>query len=289
MSPRLTIGMANWDDPEGAFWTLTALRQYHVRAVCPAVELLVIDDMPEKQELLEQVCHSAGATYIHYSKNRGPAHAKNSVWERAAGDFVLLLDSHVLLAPGSVDYILQAIAEDRIGKDLWTGPLLDEKGNTIATELLPEWRGSAFGIWHVDPELPEKKVKEIVGHGSAYTLMKKSEYPGFSKHFRYFGGEEIILHETVRMRGGKCFTHQALGWVHRFIRSKPASYRLLLNDKYWNALVGFYEMGWSTLQVKDYFRRKLALDQCEVIEQEIQTLFADIFTRPDGRRFKEHD
>jgi len=96
MSPKLTIGMANWDDPEGAFWTLTSIRQYHVKAERTDVELLVIDDMPEKQQDLENVCNNSGARYVHHSKNKGPAHAKDSVWEHAKGDYVLLVDVNTI-------------------------------------------------------------------------------------------------------------------------------------------------------------------------------------------------
>jgi glycosyltransferase involved in cell wall biosynthesis len=286
---KLTIGMANWSDLQGAWWTLTAIRQYHVKRERSDVELLVVDDMPTKQEALEHICNNAGARYVHHSKNKGPAHAKDSVWEHARGSHVLLLDSHVLLAECSVDYIIDAIDSDLIGKDLWTGPLLSESGHCIATEMLPEWRGTMFGVWHIDHKLKEEKIKEIHGHGSAYTLMKKQHYPGFNKNFRGFGGEELSLHATVNRRGGKCYSHQALGWVHRFFRSEPVTYRLTLNDKYWNFLVGFYDLGWSTLQVREYFRRHLHVDQCEVIEKEVQQLFPDIFTRPDGKRFVAHD
>jgi len=290
MSPKLTIGMANWDDPEGAWWTLCAIRQYHVPAGSTDVELLVIDDMPDKQSELENACRLANTRYEHFSKNKGPAHAKDSVWELAKGDYVLLLDSHVLLAACSVQYILDAIDSDLIGKDLWTGPLLNESGATIATELLPEWRGDFFGIWFTDPELPKIKIKEIEGHGSAYTLMKREHYPYFSKNFRGFSGEELYLHQKVRNNGGKCYSHQELGWTHRFLRSRPITYTLTLNDKLRNYLVASYEMSWSIKQVCDYFKRKLLADHYKNVLDDVKELIPDIdFDSDSGKRHKEHD
>ena len=290
MSPKLTIGMANWEDVEGAFWTLTSIRQYHVKAERTDVELLVIDDMPEKQQDLENVCNNSGARYVHHSKNKGPAHAKDSVWEHAKGEYVLLVDSHVLLAPCSVQYIIDAIDSDLIGKDLWTGPLLNERGHMIASELLPEWRGQFFGVWHTDPELPKIKIKEIEGHGSAYTLMKREHYPYFSKHFKGFSAEELYIHQKVRNNGGKCYVHLDLGWVHRFYRSKPITYSLTLNDKFHNYLVASYEMGWSIKQCCEYFAKNLPAEQHKSVMDGVKAILSDIdFEDDSGKRHKEHD
>jgi len=287
---KLTIGMSNWDDVEGAFWTLSAIRQYHVPAENKEVELLVIDDMPTKQEDLERLCTLSAARYIHYSKNKGPAHAKDSVWELAEGEYVLLIDSHVLLSPCSVNYILDAIDNDLIGKDLWTGPLKNEAGHIVATDLLPEWRGAFFGVWNNNKEIHNKPIIEIEGHGSAYTLMKKEHYPFFHKDFLGFAGEELFLHQKVRNNGGKCYVHKALGWVHRFHRSKAITYRLLIEDKLRNYLIASYEMGWSIKQCCDYFRPRVPENLYDKTLQEIKAIFPNInFEDNSGKRHKQHD
>jgi len=167
---------------------------------------------------------------------------------------------------------------------------LNERGHMIASELLPEWRGDFFGVWHTDPELPKIKIKEIEGHGSAYTLMKREYYPYFSKHFKGFAGEELYIHQKVRNNGGKCYVHLDLGWIHRFYRSKPITYALTLNDKFHNYLVASYEMGWSVKQVCDYFKRKLAADQYEVVLNGVKAIFPSIdFEDDSGKRHKTHD
>lgn len=287
---KLTIGMSNWDDVEGAFWTLSAIRQYHVPTTNKEVELLVIDDMPTKQEDLERMCTLASARYVHHSKNKGPAHAKDSVWEHAEGEYVLLVDSHVLLSACSVNYILDAIDNNLIGKDLWTGPLLNESGHTIATELLPEWRGAFFGVWHNNPQIADKPIFEVEGHGSAYTLMKKEYYPFFSPHFLGFAGEELYLHEKVRRNGGRCYLHKALGWVHRFHRTKPATYRLLIEDKLRNYLIASYEVGWNIKQCCDYFKHRVPEALYEKTLDEVKTIFRDIdFNDASGKKHKQHD
>lgn len=250
--PKLTIGFACYDDIEGAFFTLTSLRLHHLINKTDW-EIVVIDDFPSKTKDLENCANLSGAKYFHVSKNKGPAHAKNSVFERAKGDYVLLMDSHVLLAPGSIDYIYGAIDKDLIGKDMWCGPLLNESTQIIATHLDPKWRGDFFGVWATDPEITAGKVKEIQMHGCAHFLMKRSEWPKFSSDFEGFAGEEGTIHEKVRLNGGKVLCHPKLGWIHRFLRSKPITYRCDLIDKIYNYLVGFYECGWSTQGVVNFF------------------------------------
>ena len=46
MQPKLTIGMAHFDDYDGLYFTIQALRLYHAEAM-KDVELVVIDNNPE--------------------------------------------------------------------------------------------------------------------------------------------------------------------------------------------------------------------------------------------------
>lgn len=288
-NPILTIAMANYDDCSGFWMTASAIRMYHVPITNSQVEILVVDDMVKPQETLQKMAAQTKSRYHHAGLNKGPAQAKDECWRQAKGEYVLLIDSHVFLAPNSINFILNAIKNNQIGQDLWTGPLLTEAQTISANCLLPELRGNFFGIWSVDQKVAPGKKIEIYGHGSAYTLMKKAHYPYFSKNFRGFAGEEIYIHEKVRRNGGKCYCLHELGWQHRFYREKPITYRCTNEDKYWNYLVAFYEMNWSTIQIRDYFRRKLPANLATKIETEAIRLFPDIFSRPDVPHFKEHD
>jgi len=287
---RLTIGMAVHGDAQGAWWTLSSLRLHHLQADLPGVELLVIDDMESPCQDLIHAAALAKARYIHRPKGQGPAHAKNTVFENARGDYVLLLDSHVMLAPCAVDHLLHGIVMDTVGQDMWTGPLVNESAEVIATELLPELRGGMLGIWHT--RKTHEPTYEIEAHGSAFMFMRRECWPGFSLRFYGFAGEEVYIHEKVRRNGGRVICHDALKWVHRFQRfGVPITYRLTLNDKYRNLLVGAYEMNWAVGQVKDYFRKRLPEDQATVVEAEVAAVCPDIWSQDDSsaRRFRVHD
>ena len=286
--PKLTIGMACFDDPQGVWWTLSAIRQYHVDIAREDVDLLVINDHPSFSQDLMNMCALTKTRLVHKPKNRGPAHAKNSIWENAIGSHVLMLDCHVLLGKNSVDYILDAIDKDEIKQDMWCGPLRGEGGSVIATELDPELRGDFFGVWSVKDA---DKVHEIGAHGSAYALMKKEHWPTFSNNFRGFAGEEIYIHDKVRKNGGKVVYHPSLGWVHRFPRFGPVPYTLTLNDKMHNYCIAAYESGWNVLQMREYFGRRLPQDQKDVIEKGLTDIYPDIFADAPSwaEKVKTHD
>ena len=282
-SPRLTIGFACYDDIEGAFFTLSSLRLHHLGGRT-GWELLVVDDHPNKTPDLESCASLAGARYVHSSKNRGPAHAKNTVFDAARGEHVLLLDSHVLLAPGSIDYLLDAIERGAIGRDMWCGPLLNESASVIATHLDPIWRGDFFGIWATDPDIAGGAIKEIPMHGAAHFVMRRDRWPGFSPSFQGFAGEEGYIHEKVRRAGGRVLCHPALGWVHRFVRGKPITYSVTLSDKIYNYLIAFYEVGWSPQGVLDFFATTPHAAHSAAALQRAQRVYPDLLRR-SGRTF----
>lgn len=149
MNPLLTIGMANFGDSQGVWWTLLDIRLHHVGPNNGRVELLVVDDTPESDPELEHACQFAKARYLHLPAGRGPAAAKNLIWDHASGGHVLMVDCHVLLGPGCVSHLVAAAEHDLVGADMWVGILLDEAGSVIATELEPVLRGNFLGVWKI--------------------------------------------------------------------------------------------------------------------------------------------
>ena len=71
----------------------------------------------------------------------------------------------------------------------------------------------------------------------------------------------------------------------------PVQYCLTLNDKYRNHLIASHEMNWSVHQMRDYFRRRLPLDQAIVVEVDVEMMHPDLWHRDDAqaRRFRSHD
>src|SRR3954447_16084042 len=94
----LTIGMATYDDFDGVYFTLQALRLYHDLA---DTELLVVDNYgcEDTRRLVESWL---GARYVRATDVVGTAAPRDLVFREATGDAVLCCDSHVLFQPGAI-------------------------------------------------------------------------------------------------------------------------------------------------------------------------------------------
>lgn len=290
MNPKLSICCATYDDAIGVFHTFIALRIHH--KLTDEVQLVCVDDKPDGCQQSKQFCATTGVKYVHDPINKGPAKAKNNAIKHSDGDYVWLIDSHVFLQHGAVEYALDLIKQDRIKNNILSGPLLTERNTIYATELVPKWRGEFFGIWETDPQIANGCIqqKEIWGMGSASFLIKKSTWDaigGFPQHFSGFAGEEGIISEKVRQNGGLHIYHHQLGWYHRFHRFTPLNYQLTLNDKCFNYLIGFYECGWKVSNVLDYFAKKLPPDQLKAVADKALAIYPDLITKTaNGKVFE---
>ena len=95
----LTIGMATYNDVDGVYFTLQALRLYHDLS---DTESLVIDNYGcEHTQALVEGWAKQGR-YLLATEVSGTAAPRDRVVREAQGDAVLRRDSHVLFALGSI-------------------------------------------------------------------------------------------------------------------------------------------------------------------------------------------
>jgi Glycosyl transferase family 2 len=248
---ELTIGMATYQDFDGVYFTLQALRLYQD---LEGVELLVVDNYgcSTTREFVE---NGAGGRYILFQDRVGTAAPREQVFREARGDAVLCLDSHVLLVPGAVARLKRYYREHPDSSDLLQGPLVYDDLRTLATHFEPIWRDCMWGVWAVDDraEDPEAEPFEIPMQGLGLFSCRRAAWPGFNPHFRGFGGEEGYLHQKVRNQGGRCLCLPWLRWVHRFPRTAGVPYRLQLGDRIFNYLLGHRELGLDEQPVEEHF------------------------------------
>lgn len=151
MRPKLTIGMAVYDDYDGVYFTIQSLRLYHDLT---DVELIVVDNKPDSGSSnqlrlnMEGYFHNknAGCRYIAAPEITGTSAPRDRVFEEARGDAVMCIDSHVMLFPGAVRRLIDYY-DAHTEQDLLTGPLIYDSLNTMATHFNPFWRREMWGIW----------------------------------------------------------------------------------------------------------------------------------------------
>src|SRR5271165_1424755 len=99
----LTIGMAVYDDYDGLYFTMQAIRLYHPE-ILSDVEFLVVDNNPAgpcATALKDLGSWAPNYRYLPYRSHQGSA-VRDLIFREAAGDFVLCIDCHVLFPPGEL-------------------------------------------------------------------------------------------------------------------------------------------------------------------------------------------
>jgi glycosyltransferase involved in cell wall biosynthesis len=152
--PKLTIGMATFDDFDGVYFTLQSLRFTND---CSDVEFVVIDNNPggahskHLSNLLGMVHRkgNSGTKYIAFPEPIGTAAPRNEVFKQASGDYVLCMDSHILLRPGTIDRLIAFYGGHPLTQEghLFCGPLLMDSFETVMTHFDDYWRSGMWGIW----------------------------------------------------------------------------------------------------------------------------------------------
>jgi hypothetical protein len=253
---RLTIGMATYDDYDGVYFSLQAMRLYH-SDVSEDCEFLVIDNNPtgvcaEHLKALESSIPNY--RYIPEPTRIGTS-VKNKVFEEAAGEFVLCMDCHVFVVPGAIRRLLDYFSDHRDTRDLLQGPLLRDDLKRIFTHWKPEWRNGLFGAWDDNglASNPDAPPFEVGMQGMGLFACRRDAWLGFNKAFKGFGGEEGYIHEKFRQAGARTICLPFLRWMHRFARPLGLSYPNNFEDRIWNYFVGFRELDLPTHEMEEHF------------------------------------
>ena len=257
IQPKLTIGMAAYDDFDGVYFTLQGLRLYHGE-VANELEFLVIDNNPGSLagEAVSRLANGIpNLRYVPCGEFNGTA-IRDFVFRYANGEYVLCIDSHVLIEPGALRKLLDYLDARADCKDLLQGPLVFDDLSTVATHCDPVWRGGMFGTWGCDPRGIDRDAApfEIPLQGLGLFCCRKDAWPGFHPSFRGFGGEEGYLHEKFRRAGRRTLCLPFLRWIHRFGRPAGQQYPNLWDDRMRNYYLGCEELGLDTQPVDDHFR-----------------------------------
>ncbi|MFE9848279.1 glycosyltransferase [Streptomyces sp. NPDC005576] len=252
----LTVGMAVYDDYDGAYFTALALRLFHPE-VADRVDILVLDNNPHGsagdplRRLQDKIPH---LRYLPIDFVAGTA-VRDLIFREAQTEWVLCVDCHVLLAPGSLARLLDYIDANPDCRDLLQGPLLWDDASRVSTHMEPVWNG-LFGIWGSDPrgQDPDHAPFEITMHGLGLFGCRQDAWVGFNSRMRGHGGEEGYLHKKFRAAGRRTLCLPFLRWTHRFDRPDGQPYPAPARDRVRNYLIGWEEAGMDTQDALDHFR-----------------------------------
>lgn len=268
--PALTVGMATYDDYEGVWFTVNALRLYHA-AEMPRVEIVVVDNHPESvhgrltRSFIENWVPNG--RYVGFSAVVGTAAPKNEVFKQARGQSVLCIDSHVLLEPDSLRRLMAYYDAHPDCQDLLQGPLVYDDLHTYSSHFDDEWRAEMWGVWGTDPRARTAAgpAFEIPAQGLGLFSCRTDAWLEFHPGFRGFGGEEFYIHQKYRQAGRRTLCLPFLRWVHRFNRPRGVPYPLATEHKFRNYVLGLTELGLSLEPAIQHFAPRLRADVMQSI------------------------
>lgn len=274
MNKLLTIGMATYDDYDGVYFTTQALSLYHEILKVIDYEILIIDNNPESphgQAVKNIISWMNGkGQYIPY-KNRTSTSVRNEIFKNSSGKYTISMDCHVLLAPGSLESLLDYYSKNENCKDLVQGPMLYDDHINYATQFDPVWSGHMYGVWGTNREAYNNgEPFEIPMMGLGVFSCETKNWLGFNENFKGFGGEEGYIHEKFRQAGGKTICLPKFKWTHRFGRPSGVKYPLVLEDRIWNYFIGWLEITKDPnhQMIKDiyeYFKDKIPPSSIDII------------------------
>jgi hypothetical protein len=257
---KLCIGMATFDDYDGVYFTVQAIRLFHPEVV-EETEIVVIDNHPggpcaNHLKALEKWV--TGYRYVPFHSYQGTS-ARNAVFEEANAEYVLCIDCHVLLAPGSLRRLIDYFDSHPDTPDLLQGPLIYDDLRTFSSHMNPTWSCGMYGVWGTDPRAadPAAEPFEIQMQGLGAFACRKQAWPGFHPQLRGFGGEEGYIQEKFRRAGGRTLCLPFLRWVHRFARPRGVPYPNTWEDRIRNYLLIAGELGLDPSPAIQHFRAHL--------------------------------
>jgi hypothetical protein len=270
---RLSIGMATYDDYDGVYFSVQAIRLYHPE-VTDCTEILVLDNHPSGpcakplKDLERQV---AGYRYVPYERIHGNW-VRDLLFREANAEFVLCMDSHVLFRPGALARLVEYLEAQPDSLDLWQGPLMGDNLKPLGTHFDPVWRTGMYGTWATDQRGldPDAPAFEIPMQGLGVFGCRRAAWPGYNPRLCGFGVEEGYLHEKIRRAGGRTLCLPFLSWTHRFNRPFGPRYPVSVEDRVRNFLLTHNELGLDPGAAIAHFEKEFGAERVRPVVDRVQ-------------------
>lgn len=158
MEQKLTIGMAHHNDFDGAYFSIQDIRKellFNNRAdLLRNIEFVIIENDQKSQhaEAVQNLSKNGGMTpirVINMDSVQGTSATRNKIIEEATGNFVMVMDCHVLLCPTVkvIEQLFTFMASHNTSDDLYCGPLVYDSMSNLSTHYNDTWGGQMWGQW----------------------------------------------------------------------------------------------------------------------------------------------
>ncbi|WP_157062788.1 hypothetical protein [Actinopolyspora mortivallis] len=279
------------DDFDGAWFTIASLRVHHAHLM-PATQILVLDNHPAREgavSLRELASSVPNVYYVPVGAFRSTT-VCGMAFRLAAAETVIVLDSHVLLPPGSPDAVLHYFRAHPESRDLVQGPVLGPGGDEVAaTHCAEVWTGGAYSWWELDGRGvdPHGDPFPVPMQGLGAFACRRVAWPGLHPRLRGYSCNEWYVHEKFRRRGGHTLCLPGFRWHHRFPRPSGIPYSITWDDRIRNYLICWWELGLDTTVMLEHFREVLDSSYVRSVVDDVDEEFSSPCGHLDGVLFPQ--
>jgi len=276
---KLTIGFTTYDDYDGVYFTIQAIRMYHSE-VLNDIEFIIIDNNPNSSHgtAVKNLTYSFPqlVTYVPFTEYNSTA-IRTKIFELATTPYVMCIDCHILLESGAIKKLIDFFDQSKDSGNLLQGPMLYDDLKNIATQFDLVWRSQMWGIWATNERAKNLNNEpfEIPAQGLGLFACRKDSWLGFNPNFRGFGGEEGYIHEKYRRAGKKTLCLPFLRWMHRFGRPNGVKYPLTLENKIRNYFIGHIELGLDVTPIIEHFKEFTTMQNIQLLHDDAKKCFPD--------------
>lgn len=265
--------MPTYDDYDGVYFSIQAIRMYHPE-ILDQIEFVIVDNNPSSN-------HGAAIRnltnwikepyqYLPFVKFESTI-CKNKIFQLADTPYVLCIDSHVMIVPGAIKKLIDFYDAGKDDGNLLQGPILYDDFQSYSTHFDLTWSQYMWGTWQTDVrgKDPDGEPFEIPSQGMGLFSCRKDSWLGFNPNCRGFGGEEGYIHTKYKQKGKQTLCLPFLRWLHRFDRPGGIPYANDLVQRFRNYMIEFKEIGFPTKELKEHFAPVVTPEQMAEIEKEL--------------------
>jgi glycosyltransferase involved in cell wall biosynthesis len=265
--PTLSIVMATYDDYSGVWATVYSLAmEAREIGIDAQIEFVVADQKPDgvhgqrtKGILRDLKIGGFKTQYVPFTATIGTAAGKNAAIISATGEWVILVDCHVVFHPGSLAKTYSHIEANRESTALYGGVLMyndlknvsthqeiwrSEKGIEDAKPLIGD--DGVWGNWATDKRGVdfESEPFDIPSCAGWLLMFRRDQWQGYHPAAKGFGGEEGYLASKWKSRGLAVKCLPCLRAHHRFGYPIPDDKTYAtVDDKVFNACLAWLDLG----------------------------------------------
>lgn len=182
MEPRVTIGMPTYNRVEYLQRTINSI----LNQTYKDFELLIYDDGSSDNTLvLLESYNDKRLSYVSF-KNQGPPKPLNYIYEKAKGEFIIILHDHDIFSKKLIEKCVIAFKENpHAGFVLPGGGFIDQDGKSNYIEMLDELPLLNSGRQHLIDIFSQKKSFSSKFHACSMVRRQALEGCGFFYNNKY--------------------------------------------------------------------------------------------------------